>query len=133
MGIGYPEDIVEVIKRGVDMFDCVLPTRLARHGVVWEKVFKSKKSTGRNTKNLKDLDFGYCQIDLTKSSFKNDAAPISAKCGCYACKSGFSRAYIRHLVLENEPLGIHLTTLHNLHFVFDLIRETKDRIRAGHL
>jgi len=116
MGIGYPEDIIEVIKRGVDMFDCVLPTRLARHGVVW---------IGSQSNH------GYVSLDLRKSKSRGDLKPLDPSCDCYTCKTGFSRSYLKHLVSEREPLGIHLLTIHNLRFVFNLIENIKDLIRRG--
>lgn len=122
MGIGYPEDIVEVIGRGIDMFDCVLPTRLARHGTAW---IKSKKS------RLGPLGYGYEAADLLKSKFFSNTRPIDRACDCYACKKGFSVSYISHLIKEREPLGIHLLTVHNLRFVFQLIEDIKSSIRAG--
>lgn len=124
MGIGYPEDIVEVVKLGIDMFDCVLPTRLARHGVFWQKV----KTGG---KKLKDLDYNYVQVDLKKSKWKKDFSPIDKACGCYTCKKGFSRSYLRHLVFENEVLGIHLLSLHNIYFLTHLTEDIKRKIRKN--
>lgn len=123
MGIGYPEDIAEVVSLGVDMFDCVLPTRLARHGLVWVKSGYGKK--------LKKMSFSYENIDLKKSKYKTDPKPLSDKCGCYTCKKRFSRSYLRHLLLEREPLGIHLLSYHNLYFVHDLVQEIKSQISKG--
>lgn len=123
MGIGYPEDIARVISLGVDMFDCVLPTRLARHGLSWVKSKKGEK--------LKGLKYSYESIDLKKSRFKNDLKPLSVNCDCYTCKNGFSRSYLRHLVYENEPLGIHLLTQHNLYFVHTLVSDIKSAIRKN--
>lgn len=125
MGVGEPVDIIEAVKRGCDMFDCVLPTRLARHGVVWVR------GGGLMSKKAKMLDgstFTYTNIDLKKSRFRQDSAPIDRNCTCSACKSGFSRSYISHLIKENEILGIRLTTLHNLHFVFKLMDDIKKSI-----
>jgi len=142
MGIGYPEDIVEVVSRGVDMFDCVLPTRLARHGVVW---VSPKSENGRPAKpgvagpkvkskkliQISELNTSYEQINIKKSIYKNDFSTIGEGCDCYTCKSGFSRAYLRHLVLENEPLGINLLTIHNLRFTTRLVELVKNKIRSG--
>jgi len=116
MGIGYPEDIIEVIRLGIDMFDCVLPTRLARHANVWK------------FKNFKSNNF-YEQINLKDAKYKTDLEPIDKNCNCYTCKTGFSKAYLRHLISENEPLGIHLLTIHNLSFVFSLVSKIKDLIK----
>jgi queuine tRNA-ribosyltransferase len=125
MGIGYPEDIVSIVRHGIDMFDCVLPTRLARHGVVWVK------DRSKTNKKLQGLDYGYKQVDLTKSKEKICLLPIDDECDCYACKNKFSRSYIRHLISENEPLGIHLATVHNLKFIIDLVGDLKTAIKAG--
>ena len=98
MGIGDPEGILEVIDRGVDMFDCVLPTRTARTGsaLTW---------TGR--------------LNLRNARFVRDPRPLDEDCECPACRR-FSRAYLRHLVNQNELLGLRLLTLHNLRFLLEL-------------
>jgi queuine tRNA-ribosyltransferase len=113
MGVGTPEDLLESVERGVDMFDCVLPTRLARHATVW--VYEKKGG----------------KANLLNAKFKNDKNPIMKGCQCYSCKNGFSRAYIHHLLKENEVLGIRLTTLHNLHFLLDLMKEIRKNIDKG--
>jgi len=118
MGIGEPEDIVEAVKNGFDMFDCVLPTRLARHGVVW--IHKKSK-------------FKFDKLDLRKGKFKEDLGPIEAGCKCYACKNKFSRAYLAHLIKEKEILGIRLTTMHNLYFLIDLVKNLRKDIKNNEL
>lgn len=122
MGIGYPEDIAKVITLGIDMFDCVLPTRLARHGVVWVR------SSNRGAIELENLKVGYEQIDITKGNQSKKLEPISTDCNCATCSRGYSKAYIAHLIKEKEPLGIHLLTIHNLKFVIDLVEEIKSTI-----
>ena len=111
MGIGDPEGILEVIERGIDMFDCVLPTRTARTGsaLTWE---------GR--------------LSLRNARFARDPRPLDDTCSCPAC-SGFSRAYIRHLVNQEEILGLRLLSLHNLRFVIDLTEGARAAIQAGRL
>jgi queuine tRNA-ribosyltransferase len=111
MGIGDPEGILEVIDRGVDMFDCVLPTRTARTGsaLTWE---------GR--------------LNLRNARFARDPAPLDEKCSCPAC-TRFSRAYIRHLVNQQELLGHRLLSLHNLRFVLDLTANARAAIEQGRL
>ena len=109
MGLGTPPQIVEMIARGVDMFDCVIPTRLARHGTAF---------TSRGTINLKN------------QPYTMDKGPIEDGCGCYACK-GFSRSYIRHLFRAGEILGIRLICLHNLHFYTSLARRAREAIESG--
>src|SRR3954469_14825089 len=109
MGIGDPEGILEVIERGVDMFDCVLPTRTARTGsaLTWE---------GR--------------LNLRNARFARDQGPIDEHCDCPAC-SRFTRAYVRHLVNQEELLGLRLLSLHNLRFLLDLTANARRAIEAG--
>ena len=109
MGIGDPEGVIEVIARGVDMFDCVLPTRTARTGsaLTWE---------GR--------------LNLRNAGFARDPRPLDASCGCPACAK-FSRAYIRHLVNQQEILGLRLLSLHNLRFLLDLVATAREQIERG--
>ena len=109
MGIGDPEGVLEVIARGVDMFDCVLPTRTARTGsaLTWE---------GR--------------LNLRNARFARDPGPLDDGCDCPAC-TRFSRAYIRHLVNQQELLGLRLLSLHNLRFLIDLVAGSRQAIRAG--
>ena len=111
MGIGDAEGILEVIERGIDMFDCVLPTRTARTGsaLTWQ---------GR--------------LNLRNAQFARDPEPLDADCGCAAC-ARFTRAYIRHLVNQQELLGLRLLTLHNLYFVLDVTAQARESIEAGEL
>lgn len=110
MGVGTPEDVLEGIERGIDMFDCVQPTRIARNGAVWTK-------KGR--------------INLLNSEFRKDFRPLQADCHCYACKN-HSRAYISHLLKNKEVLGIRLTTIHNLTFINQLVGEAREAIGCKH-
>ena len=109
MGIGDPEGVIEVIARGIDMFDCVLPTRTARTGsaLTWE---------GR--------------LNLRNARFARDPGPLDPNCGCPACTS-FSRAYIRHLVNQQEILGLRLLSLHNLRFLIDLVATARRAVERG--
>jgi queuine tRNA-ribosyltransferase len=111
MGIGDPEGILEVIERGVDMFDCVLPTRTARTGsaLTWE---------GR--------------LNLRNARFARDPKPLDEGCSCPAC-TRFSRAYIRHLINQEELLGLRLLSLHNLRFLLDLTANARAAIAQGRL
>jgi queuine tRNA-ribosyltransferase len=111
MGVGRPEDIVKAVLRGIDMFDCVMPTRHARNGHLFT-------STG--------------VINIRNSAFAADLAPVDPRCDCYTCRN-FSRAYLRHLDRCNEILGSRLNTIHNLHFYIDLMRALRAAIRAGTL
>jgi len=116
MGVGTPDDIIKATTLGMDMFDCVLPTRMARHGSVYIKNQKQK------TKNQK-----YDLINLLNSEYRIDEKVIDENCGCYACQNGegFSKAYISHLLRSGEILGIRLTTLHNLYQYLELMRELR--------
>jgi queuine tRNA-ribosyltransferase len=109
MGLGTPPQLLELIARGIDMFDCVLPTRLARNGTAF---------TSSGTLNLKNAEFIF------------DKNPIEENCRCLACRD-FSRGYIRHLVKAEEILALRLITLHNLHFYLDLMRQTRAAIEKG--
>jgi len=111
MGIGDPMGILDVVERGIDMFDCVLPTRLGRTGsaLTWE---------GR--------------LNLKNARFARDPAPLEDGCDCPGC-TRFSRAYIRHLVTQQEILGLRLLTLHNLRFLFRLTARAREAIEAGRL
>ena len=109
MGIGDPVGILQVISLGVDMFDCVLPTRLARHGAVLTP-------DGR--------------LNLKNSRFRRDFGPLDPECSCEAC-TGYTRAYLAHLVREDELLGHRLLTLHNVHFTANLCRQARREILAG--
>jgi queuine tRNA-ribosyltransferase len=109
MGLGTPPQLIELIARGMDMFDCVLPTRLARNGTAF---------TAAGTLNLKNAEFTL------------QTSPIEEGCVCEACR-GFSRAYVRHLVKAEEILGLRLITLHNLHFYLDLMTRVRRSIEEG--
>jgi queuine tRNA-ribosyltransferase len=109
MGLGTPPQLLEMIARGTDMFDCVLPTRLARNGTAF---------TSAGTINLKNAEYS------------KDKRPIEDDCDCTSCRE-FSRGYIRHLIKAEEILGLRLITLHNLHFYLDLMRQARDKIDKG--
>jgi len=134
MGVGEPSDIINGIKYGIDMFDCVLPTRLARHGTVWVKKVQSsrlpKPGTGGQAK-FKIQNFQYEKLDLRKSRFRTDKKQVDKNCLCYACRKGYSRAYLSHLIRENEVLGIRLLSLHNLHFLINLVHDIRKSIKIG--
>lgn len=111
MGVGRPEDIVAAVLRGIDMFDCVMPTRHARNGHLFT-------STG--------------VINIRNSAHQADLGPIDPECGCYTCRH-YSRSYLRHLDRCNEILGSRLNTLHNLHFYLELMRSIRAAIAEGRL
>lgn len=111
MGVGSPDALIEGSIRGVDMFDCVLPTRIARNGTVMT-------SSGR--------------LVVRNAKYAEDFGPLDPECSCYTCKH-YSRAYIRHLIKADETFGIRLTTYHNLHFLLDLMRQVREAIREDRL
>jgi queuine tRNA-ribosyltransferase len=111
MGVGTPEDILTAVQQGVDMFDCVLPTRNARNGMLFT-------SRGR--------------LVIKNTQYAEDERPIDADCSCYCCRH-YSRAYLRHLFLAGEILAMRLNTIHNLHFFFHLLRQVRQRIEEGRL
>jgi len=109
MGVGYPQDIVAAVLRGVDMFDCVMPTRHARNGHLFT-------SAGI--------------LNIRNAAYERDTGPIDPECRCQTC-ARYSRAYLRHLDRCQEILGVRLATLHNLHFYLWLVNEAREKIIAG--
>lgn len=109
MGVGVPEDLLEGIERGVDMFDCVFPTRVARHGGAFTR-------DGR--------------INMKTKQYEFDTSPIDPECNCYACKN-YDKAYIRHLLRANEVLGGRLVSIHNLYFLIELTKNSRKAILEG--
>jgi queuine tRNA-ribosyltransferase len=109
MGVGFPEDLVEGVRRGVDLFDCVAPTRMGRNGAVFTR-------DGR--------------INIKRAEYRADRRPIDEECGCAACLR-FTRAYVRHLWLADEILGLRLLSLHNVHFLVELMRDARSAILDG--
>ena len=108
MGVGYPEDLVEAIRRGIDLFDCVAPTRNGRNGTAWVQ------------------DEG--QVNAKAARFRHDERPLDLTCDCFTCRS-YSRAYIRHLIAANEQLGLRLLSLHNLRFLVRIAEDARVAIR----
>jgi queuine tRNA-ribosyltransferase len=111
MGMGTPEDIIEAVGAGIDMFDCVLPTRNARNGWLFTR-------SG--------------DLKIRNARYRDEVAPLDERCGCYTCRH-FTRAYLYHLQKTNEMLGARLNTLHNLHYYQELMRELRGAIEAGQL
>jgi len=109
MGVGTPEDLVAGVACGIDMFDCVMPTRNARNGWIFTR-------------------FG--DIKIKNARYKEDEQPLDETCDCYACRN-FSRAYLHHLHRSGEILGARLNTIHNLHYYLQLMREMRSAIDAG--
>ena len=106
MGVGTPEDLVAGVANGIDMFDCVMPTRNARNGWLFTR-------------------FG--DVKIKNARYKDDKAPLDASCSCYACRN-FSRAYLHHLHRSKEILGARLNTIHNLHYYLDLMRQMRESL-----
>jgi queuine tRNA-ribosyltransferase len=109
MGVGAPEDLLEGVARGIDLFDCVLPTRLARNAALFTR-------QGR--------------INIRNARFERDAAPIDRDCECHTCRH-FSRAYLRHLFKAGELLAYRLATIHNVHFLLQLMRDLREALATG--
>ena len=109
MGVGRPEDLIASVARGVDLFDCVMPTRHARNGHLFTR-------TG--------------VLNIRNAVHAEDTGPIDPTCGCYTCRH-YSRAYLRHLDRCKEILGARLNTLHNLYFYLDLMRRMREALDAG--
>lgn len=111
MGVGSPDCLVEGVVRGIDMFDCVLPTRIARNGSVLTQ---------------------YGKLVVRNAEYARDFTPLDPGCNCYTCRN-YTRAYIRHLIKADEVLGIRLTTIHNLSFVLKLMHELREAISNGNI
>lgn len=109
MGVGTPLDLILMVDAGIDMFDCVMPTRVARNGnlFTWQG-----------------------KVSIKRTEFKADSSPLDPECSCYTCKS-YSKAYLRHLFLSGEILSARLNTIHNLHFYLDLMAKARAAIREG--
>ena len=109
MGVGTPEDLVDGVAAGVDMFDCVMPTRNARNGWLFTR---------------------YGDVKIRNARYRDDTRPLDETCGCYTCRN-FSRSYLHHLFRSNEILGARLNTIHNLHYYLELMQEMRDAIAGG--
>ena len=119
LGVGKPEEIIKAIEYGMDSFDCVIPTREARHGRIYKKKTQSLK---RKAQNLKSF---YKVLNITNSKFKKDLRPIDKDCQCYTCRN-YSRAYLNHLFRMKELLGYRLATVHNLYFYMAVIKKAAE-------
>ncbi len=109
MGVGFPDDVVEGVRRGIDMFDCIIPTRVARNG---------------------GLFTSYGKINIKNAKYTRDENPIDGTCGCYTCRT-FSRAYLRHLTVSHELSSFYLNTIHNLAFYAHMMRDLRAAIRES--
>lgn len=111
MGVGDPIDLIENVMKGIDLFDCVSPTRLARHGHAYTK---------------------YGKINIKNNKYKEDFTPVEDKCNCYACRN-YTKAYIRHLITANETFGARLLSIHNISFLINLMKEIRENIKTDTL
>lgn len=111
MGVGEPEDLIRMVNLGIDMFDCVIPTRFARHGSFW----------------IKD---NFQRLSITTSAFAADQSPLDRDCTCRICQT-FSRSYLRHLFMANEMFALRALSYHNLHFILRLMKEIRLAIADG--
>jgi tRNA-guanine family transglycosylase len=118
LGIGEPDDLFEAVARGIDTFDCVAPTRLARNGAL----LVSPEAGGRRENRFR--------LSILRSAWAADDSPPDPHCSCYTCRH-FSRAYLRHLFKEEELLAYRLASLHNVHFVCRLMEEVRESILSG--
>ena len=109
MGVGTPINILENIALGVDMFDCVMPTRVARNGTLF--TWQGK-------------------VSIKRSEYKEDPSPLDPECDCYTCKN-YSKAYLRHMFMSGEILGSRLNTIHNIHFYMTLMKRVRQSLEDG--
>jgi queuine tRNA-ribosyltransferase len=117
MGVGYPDEIEEYARMGVDMMDCVLPTRAARHGLLFRAAEPGESETSAVRMNIK------------RQEFADDPRPIDPTCTCLVCRR-YSRAYLRHLFVAKEPLGLTLNSIHNLSFYLDTMSRVRKMLSA---
>ena len=109
MGVGTPSDLLKSVDSGIDMFDCVMPTRVARNGTLYTWGGK---------------------VSIKRAEFTRDESPLDPECACYTCQN-YSKAYLRHLFLNHEILSMRLNTVHNLYFYFELMRRARQAILCG--
>ncbi len=123
MGVGKPEEVVGAVARGIDMFDCVIPTRNARHGTIYKFKAESRKLkiTEKQNKNFYEV------LHITNEKFKSDKKPIDKNCKCFTCQN-YSRAYLRHLFASGELLALRLASIHNIHFYLELMKRIRNSV-----
>ncbi|PIT97933.1 MAG: tRNA guanosine(34) transglycosylase Tgt [Candidatus Andersenbacteria bacterium CG10_big_fil_rev_8_21_14_0_10_54_11] len=128
LGIGHLEDIPQIIKAGVDTFDCIVPTHYARHGTAFANLGGRAALALRNFSGAKFGKVSHHRLDLTKRQFLTDQSPLDAACSCAVCKT-YTRAYISHLVRAKEVTGLQLLTFHNLYFFNAYVTRLREQIR----
>lgn len=119
MGVGYPDEIEEYARMGVDMMDCVLPTRAGRHGLLFRRAEVGEEGAG-----------GVVRMNIKRKENEDDGRPVDAACGCLTCRR-YSRAYLRHLFVAGEPLGATLNSVHNLQFYLDTMERVRRELAHG--
>jgi queuine tRNA-ribosyltransferase len=124
MGVGTPDQILEAVKRGIDMFDCVMPTRNARHGTLFVRT--GKKMINGNLESV-----AYEKMNMRAERFAHDTEVLDPWCSCFTCTSGFSRGYLRHLFVIQDPTAARLATLHNITFYLTLMKEIRDFLASA--
>lgn len=124
MGLGQPEELMQAVSRGIDMFDCVLPTRNARHGLLYVRRRSRKLQTG--VPNFYNL------LHITNQQFRYACQSVDPDCPCLLCQE-YTRAYLHHLFKVGDPLSGRLASLHNVHFYLELMKELREMITAGRL
>lgn len=122
MGVGLPEDILSAVRAGVDLFDCVIPTREGRHGKIY--------TGGTLNDDLTRVD--YHTINISSYAYRVDQSPLDPQCTCSVCASGVTRAYIRHLFTIDEPAALSLASIHNLHFYLSFMQRIRERVEQSH-
>jgi queuine tRNA-ribosyltransferase len=123
LGVGTPFDIVQAVARGCDTFDCVIPTREARHG----RLYVSTKGKGLRAKGEDSQTEGYSTINISNEQYKEDFSTIDEQCDCYLCLN-HTKSYLRHLFATGEPLAIRLSSMHNLKFYLNLMAKIRKAI-----
>ncbi len=124
MGVGYPDEIAEYARMGVDMMDCVLPTRAGRHGLVFRTA-----EAGEDAAGTTPLYPGVVRMNIKRVDYAEDSRPIDPACTCLVCLR-YTRAYLRHLFVAGEPLGAMLNSVHNLHFYLDTMQRVRSELGA---
>lgn len=122
MGVGLPEDILSAVRAGIDLFDCVIPTREGRHGKIY--------IGGSLNDDLTRVD--YHTINISSYAYRIDFSPLDPHCACSVCSAGISRAYIRHLFTIDEPAALTLASIHNVFFYLSLMQRIRERIEPSH-
>jgi len=135
MGVGKPENIIEAVKRGVDMFDCVIPTREARHGRLYIGLYPERSPLRCSFSEASEGsrgNFRYKVINILNSQYKKDPKPLDKNCACELCQN-YSAGYLHHLFKAGEPLALRLATLHNVNFYLKLMKSIRNNIKTNKL